>query len=335
VRLTIRAGRTGTTGRGVLALASLALLATAPGLARAQANAYNSIGLEWEAGGDDGDVGRASAYDVRYRTTAIAGTDTISWWNGATQVSGEPVPSPSGTTDSTRVTGLQQGTTYYFIIRAVDDGGNPSPFSNVASATTLACNAPTAIPGSFTAAADTGLVDLSWTGSDPLATSLKVYRAAGGGSMSLRTTLAANATSYRDTSVQPGQSYSYRVAWSNVCADGPTSPTRTVTLPGAPPPPPPGASESATLHAFPNPSSGSVTFSIRVPGSTNQDARVRLFDMSGRWVATIVERSLAPGEHAIAWSRTGRDGRPLAPGYYEAIGSVGGTRVRERIVLVP
>ncbi len=34
---------------------------------------YNSITLDWTATGDDGTVGRASYYDLRYRTTNIVG----------------------------------------------------------------------------------------------------------------------------------------------------------------------------------------------------------------------------------------------------------------------
>ncbi|HEX7077290.1 MAG TPA: fibronectin type III domain-containing protein [Candidatus Eisenbacteria bacterium] len=306
-----------------------------PTAARAQINAYNSIGLEWTATGDDSTAGRASAYDLRYRTSAPS-TDTLSWWNAATKVpSGSlPVPSVSGSTDSTRVTGLTPGTTYYFVLRAVDDAGNWSGYSNVASAATLFCDAPTTAPGSFSATSDTGRVDLSWSGSDPKATSVHVYRGSGSGSLSLLTTLGASATSYRDTAVQAGASYSYRVAWGSGCADGPSTSTESVVLPGTPAPP--GATPvSASLHAYPNPSSANVQFVVRIEATRDLDARIRLFDMSGHWIATIVDGSLSPGNHTINWPRTSREGHRVGPGYYEAVGTVGDTRVRERIVLLP
>ena len=46
--------------------------------------------LSWTATGDDGTVGRASRYDLRYRTTPISGVDTLSWWNAATAATGVP-----------------------------------------------------------------------------------------------------------------------------------------------------------------------------------------------------------------------------------------------------
>jgi fibronectin type III domain protein len=107
-----------------------------PSLARAQTSADSSVVLLWTAPGDDGTVGRASTYDIRYRTTTISGTDTTGWWNAATQAVGEPVPGTSGATDSMRVRGLTPLTTFYFLIRAADEVPNWSGFSNLATKST-------------------------------------------------------------------------------------------------------------------------------------------------------------------------------------------------------
>ena len=107
-----------------------------PSFANAQTSADSSVVLLWTAPGDDGTVGRATSYDIRYRTTTISGTDTLSWWNAATQVVGEPVPGTSGATDSMRVRGLTPLTTFYFLIRAADEVPNWSGFSNLATKTT-------------------------------------------------------------------------------------------------------------------------------------------------------------------------------------------------------
>jgi hypothetical protein len=113
-------------------LAGLALLEMlGPAEARAQ-SADSSVVLEWTAPGDDGSIGRAAQYDIRYRTSTITGSDTLSWWNAATQVAGEPLPGVSGASDSMRVRGLTPLTTYYFMIRAADEVPNWSGFSNVA-----------------------------------------------------------------------------------------------------------------------------------------------------------------------------------------------------------
>jgi hypothetical protein len=323
--------------RSVTFIAScLAIVAIGPALlpasALAQASQYTSIGLEWEAGGDDSTAGRATAYELRYQTSPPT-SDTLSWWNGATAAAAG-VPSNSGVTDSARVTGLVPGMTYYFVIRAVDDWQNHSAFSNVASATTLDCDEPTVMPDPFTATADTGVVYLAWSGSDPFATSLQIYRGTGSNPLSPYASLNASATSYQDGNVQPGTTYRYRVAYVNFCAPGPSSSTETATLPGLPPVPP-SSTGAASIHAYPNPSSGPVQFVFRLEGTVARDARVRLFDMSGHWIATIVERRLNAGEQTITWPRTDRNGHRVTPGYYEAIGTVGDMRVRERIVLTP
>lgn len=132
--------------------------------AEAQTSADSTIVLQWTAPGDDGMIGRATSYDIRYRTAAITGVDTLSWWNAATQVSGEPVPGTAGAVDSMRVRGLQPVTTYYFIIRAADEVPNWSGFSNVAAKTTTGdVTAPSAV-ADLTVTGVTGTsVSLRWT----------------------------------------------------------------------------------------------------------------------------------------------------------------------------
>jgi fibronectin type III domain protein len=114
--------------------------------AAAQTSADSTVTLLWTATGDDGTTGTATTYDLRYRTAAISGTDTLSWWNAATSVSGMPVPHASGTTDSMRVRGLTPLTTYYFILKVADEVPNWSGYSNVAVKTTTGdLTAPAAI----------------------------------------------------------------------------------------------------------------------------------------------------------------------------------------------
>jgi hypothetical protein len=91
-----------------------------------------SMYLCWTAPGDDGRIGRATAYDLRYSTTT-PGTDTLAWWNNATAVAGEPTPAWAGTRQCLTITGLENDRDYYFAIRARDDAGNWSPYSNIAS----------------------------------------------------------------------------------------------------------------------------------------------------------------------------------------------------------
>jgi len=94
----------------------------------------NSITLTWTAPGDDGNVGTASQYDIRYSTSPITDAN----WASATQCTGEPSPQPAGSGESFVVTGLNPSTTYYFALKTADEVPNWSSLSNVPSGTTSA-----------------------------------------------------------------------------------------------------------------------------------------------------------------------------------------------------
>ncbi len=266
-------------------------------------------------------------------------TDTTGWWNGATQVSGEPTPGVSGSTDSYTVTGLTQGTTYYFVIRALDEAYNISGYSNLAVGATQSCNAPTAMPGSFSAAADTGQVQLTWSDTtDPLALSINIYRGVGSsGALTLYRNLVGTPTSFLDTGLSAGTTYRYQAAWMGSACEGPRTAIVSRTTPGNPPPPPPPPTSEAqpTVKAYPNPSSGSVQFVLDVPHATAQSVDLRLYDMSGHLIAILASGTYSPGSHQINWSRASQTGQRVAPGYYEVLGTVAKTRVRERLILLP
>jgi len=83
--------------------------------------------------GDDGNVGTASSLELRWSRNAIAGADTLSWWNAATRWTGAyPVPKIAGTADSVIVLGLPNDTVIYAIAKVCDEVPNCSGFSNVA-----------------------------------------------------------------------------------------------------------------------------------------------------------------------------------------------------------
>ena len=94
-----------------------------------------SIGLSWTATGDDGTTGTAAVYDMRYATSPI--NDDIAFSN-ATQVADELFPQVSGSPESHTLGGLDPETTYYVTIKAIDNMGNASELSNLASTTTRA-----------------------------------------------------------------------------------------------------------------------------------------------------------------------------------------------------
>lgn len=91
-----------------------------------------TILVRWTAPGDDGNVGTATEYDLRYATFPITNAN----WNTATQAVGEPSPRSAGGVDSFAITGLAPLTTYYIAVKTRDEAYNWSPLSNVVSKTT-------------------------------------------------------------------------------------------------------------------------------------------------------------------------------------------------------
>ncbi|MCK4413878.1 MAG: fibronectin type III domain-containing protein [Candidatus Eisenbacteria sp.] len=88
--------------------------------------------LAWTAPGDDGDEGRATTYDLRYRTTPF----TAAAWDSLIQVADEPTPQTAGTTERMTLHDLAPATPYFFALLTYDETHNPAPISNVAADTT-------------------------------------------------------------------------------------------------------------------------------------------------------------------------------------------------------
>ncbi len=103
---------------------------------------FYSVTLAWTASGDDGNIGIAKLYDIRYSTSPLTDLN----WDSAVKVSGEPKPKRAGSSETFKVTGLLNrttfnrttfnSTTYYFGIKVIDNVGNPSELSEVSETTT-------------------------------------------------------------------------------------------------------------------------------------------------------------------------------------------------------
>lgn len=119
-----------------------------------------TITVYWTAPGDDGSVGTASEYDIRYSTSNINSGN----WSGATRATGEPSPQIAGSSESFTITGLSPSTTYYIGIKTSDEVFNESGLSNVISVTTLTEDTPPArIAGLSIDSKTLNSVTLNWT----------------------------------------------------------------------------------------------------------------------------------------------------------------------------
>ncbi len=113
-------------------------------LAALTGSAEGTVDLTWTAPGDDGNVGTATTYDVRYQLASLGPLDTENEWDPASQATGEPSPSSAGSTENFTVTGLTPNTAYYFALKTADEVPNWSGLSNTDSAT--AAEAPPETP---------------------------------------------------------------------------------------------------------------------------------------------------------------------------------------------
>src|SRR3989344_2490397 len=123
---------------------------TAPGYTNLSVTSCetNSCTLSWNASGDDGYIGTATNYDIRYSTSFI----NESSWGSAIPLTGEPAPQIAGTLQTFVVSNLTASSTYYFAIKTSDEAGNVSILSNSPQGIT-----PPATSGNFVTTFQEGL----------------------------------------------------------------------------------------------------------------------------------------------------------------------------------
>ena len=84
----------------------------------------------------------------------------------------------------------------------------------------------------------------------------------------------------------------------------------------------------------PNPTRGESVIEFTLPGG-DADARLELYDLSGRRRATLAQESLAPGRHFARFTGQDESGAHLAPGLYFVRLSHGSERRIQRLVIMP
>jgi len=85
------------------------------------------LALTWTATGDDGHMGQAAFYDIRYSVSPI----TASTLRFAVRVKDPPRPQPAGTSETWTIPSNLSPRTYYFLIRIFDNAGNMAESNQV------------------------------------------------------------------------------------------------------------------------------------------------------------------------------------------------------------
>jgi hypothetical protein len=104
--------------------AKVAVTAIGPGVESGE------VDIEWTAVGDDGMDGLPNEYVLKTSPQPIADENA---WTSSSDRFGEPLPAAPGTTMRMTVRELPPAQTVYIAVRAVDDFGNVSPLSDLAS----------------------------------------------------------------------------------------------------------------------------------------------------------------------------------------------------------
>jgi fibronectin type 3 domain-containing protein len=154
--------------------------------------------------------------EVTISWSATAGATSYDVYVGTTSGNYDPTPVKTAVVGVTAtITGLTNGTTYYFVVKAANLGGSSPPTSEV-SAKPVA--PPPPAPANLSAAAASGQITLSWAAS-PSATSYDVYVSTSSGAQSATATqTGVKGTSTTVTGLTNGTTYYYVVKAVN--ADG-------------------------------------------------------------------------------------------------------------------
>jgi fibronectin type 3 domain-containing protein len=175
------------------------------GLAATPGN--NQVGLTWNASTG------ATSYNVKRSTTSGGPYTTIA------------SPTTTSFTDTTAV----NGTTYFYVVSAVNGSGESANSSQVSA--TPSAPVPAA-PSNLTATRGTKRkINLSWTDNSNNETGFKIERSTDGVNFSQIATTAANVTTYASTGLNSGTTYWYRVRATNAAGDSAYSNTASAVAP--------------------------------------------------------------------------------------------------------
>ena len=107
----------------------------------------------------------------------------------------------------------------------------------------------------------------------------------------------------------------------------------------ADPPPAPEPSPSPPARAWlapnrPNPFNPSTVIGFGVPGPGRAEVRLRIFDVTGRLLSTLVSRPYDPGYHEVRWDGRSDRGAELSSGIYLLRAEIGPVAMSRKLAWI-
>jgi hypothetical protein len=88
------------------------------------------------------------------------------------------------------------------------------------------------------------------------------------------------------------------------------------------------------LTATPNPFRAATSLELINPAGFTEEARVSVFDLAGREVASLWRAAIPPGATRMSWDGRASDGSPVGPGVYMVRAQVGHESAMRRVLLL-
>jgi len=262
----------------------------------------------WMQSGDPTVVG----YVVGYGRASVAGGGASSYENTM----------EVGATGSAEACFLVQDR-YYFAVRAKNVAGMLSGYSAERSVDIVIVSV---LIARFDAQPGPDGVHLAWrVEADELVRGYRVYRSAAADAQRVvnDALLPGNATSFVDPTARPGVAYTYVLAAVKENDDEVRSIPIVVTL------------TPLTLnleHNVPNPFNPTTRIGFTLP--EGQRAILRVYDVRGAHVATVLDSPLGAGRHHVDWNGVDDGGTPVASGTYFYSLAAGKHRLSRKMLLV-
>jgi hypothetical protein len=273
--------------------------------------------MAYNAGGDSDASNEASVTTELYPPSDLVATAKstnqidLTWTDNSSSEDGYKIERRTGTEGFSQIfttgpnvesfsdTGLAQGTTYEYQIRAYK-AAVYSGYSNTASATTFTSEPPAAPSNLAATASSSSQIDLTWNDNSENEDGFKVERKTDTGGFTEIGMAGANITSFSDTGLNPETTYTYQLRAYNEYGDSVYSnETSATTLPigGEPPAAPSYLSALMVWRSF--------VFLIWLDNSDNEDG-FRIYRGTSSTNMTFIGTLGANRTYCINWGLRSR-----------------------------